>query len=50
MGANKREDATRPFHDMVVAKWAGRAQALKDEIERDPAQADRIARGDPAPV
>jgi len=48
MGANKREDATRPFQDMVVAKWAGRAQALKDQVERDPAQAERITRGDPA--
>ncbi len=48
MGANKREDATRPFHDMVVAKWAARAQALNDELERNPAEAARITRGDPA--
>jgi glycosyltransferase involved in cell wall biosynthesis len=29
LGANKREDATRPFHEMVVAKWAGRARMVR---------------------
>jgi glycosyltransferase involved in cell wall biosynthesis len=47
LGANKREDATRPFHDMVVAKWAARSHALNDEIERNPGQAERITRGEP---
>jgi len=29
LGANKRDEATRPFHDMVVAKWAERARMVQ---------------------
>jgi len=29
LGANKRDEATRPFHDMVVAKWAERARMVR---------------------
>src|SRR5438067_3883458 len=28
LGANRREDETKPYHDMVVAKWADRAAQL----------------------
>lgn len=45
MGANKRDDATRPFHEVVVSKWAARAAALKEYVRRNPAQAEQIVRG-----
>ena len=45
MGANKRDDATRPYHEIVVAKWAARAAQLNDRARREPALADRIVRG-----
>jgi glycosyltransferase involved in cell wall biosynthesis len=47
LGANKREDATRPFHERVMAKWAGRAAQLNGLAARDPSSAERIARGEP---
>ena len=45
MGANKRDEATRPFHESVVAKWAARAAALHEFARRNPALAERIVRG-----
>ena len=45
MGANKRDAATRPFHEIVVAKWASRAGALNEYARRNPAEAERIVRG-----
>jgi glycosyltransferase involved in cell wall biosynthesis len=45
MGANKRDDATRPFHEIVVAKWSARAAALNDYARRNPAHAAEIVRG-----
>lgn len=45
MGANKRDDATRPFHEIVEAKWAARAAELNARAERNPAEAERIVRG-----
>jgi glycosyltransferase involved in cell wall biosynthesis len=32
LGSNKREEATRPFHDMVVRKWAERAATLREKV------------------
>ena len=45
MGANKRDDATRPYHEIVVAKWAARAAQLNERVRNDPASADRVVRG-----
>jgi glycosyltransferase involved in cell wall biosynthesis len=49
MGDNKREAATRPFHDIVVAKWASRAALLNEHARRNPAQAADVVRG-PLPM
>ena len=46
LGANKRDDATRPFREMVISKWAARAAELGAELARHPEQAMRITRGD----
>jgi glycosyltransferase involved in cell wall biosynthesis len=46
LGANKRDDATRPFREMVLAKWAARAAQLNGAAARDPGEAERITRGD----
>ncbi len=40
LGANRDEDATRPFHDRVVAKWAGRAAELDSRVREH----ERMAR------
>lgn len=45
MGANKRDDATRPFQEIVAAKWAARAAELNARAQRSPAEAERIAGG-----
>jgi glycosyltransferase involved in cell wall biosynthesis len=48
LGANKRDDETRPFHDLVVAKWAQRAQQLRGEVERhERAAREAAARREP---
>ena len=33
LGANRREEATRPFHQAVVRKWAPHAAALREKVE-----------------
>ncbi|MBC8023683.1 MAG: glycosyltransferase, partial [Burkholderiales bacterium] len=33
LGANKREEATRPFHELVVRKWAERAATLREKVQ-----------------
>jgi glycosyltransferase involved in cell wall biosynthesis len=33
LGANRNEDRTRPFHDLVMAKWAERAAALRGQVQ-----------------
>jgi glycosyltransferase involved in cell wall biosynthesis len=45
MGANKRDDATRPYQEMVQAKWAALAAELNARAARSPAEAERIVRG-----
>lgn len=45
LGANKRDDLTRPYQEIVTAKWAGRAAELNARVKREPAFADRIVRG-----
>ena len=45
MGANKRDDATRPFQEIVAAKWAARAAELNARAARNPAEAQRIVAG-----
>ncbi len=32
LGANRRDDETRPYRDMVVAKWADRAERLREQV------------------
>ena len=49
MGANKRDEATRPFHEIVVAKWAARAARLDEYVRRNPAQSGLVAHG-PLPM
>ena len=45
MGANQRDDVTRPFQEAVVAKWAARSAALHERARRNPALVERIVRG-----
>jgi hypothetical protein len=45
MGANKRDDVTEPYRRIVAAKWAARAAELNERARREPALAERIARG-----
>jgi hypothetical protein len=49
MGTNKHEAATRPYRDIVVAKWASRAAALNDYARRHPGEAAQVVRG-PLPM
>jgi len=49
MGANKRDAATRPFHEIVVSKWAARAASLDEYVRRNPAQSGLVAHG-PLPM
>ena len=45
MGANKRDDATRPFQKIVEEKWAALAADLHARAKRSPAEAERIVHG-----
>lgn len=48
LGANKRDDETRPFHDMVVAKWAERAAQLREQVRHhERAAREAAARREP---
>jgi len=49
MGLNKRDEATRPFHEIVVSKWAARAASLDEYLRRNPAQSGLVAHG-PLPM
>lgn len=45
MGVNKRDEVTRPYQEIVSAKWAQRAAELNGRARREPEIADRIVRG-----
>ena len=45
MGENKRDEATRPYQEIVKGKWAAQATALNERAQREPAVAEQITRG-----